>query len=277
MKCEVSCKAAVVVQLKTLPACACSYWGAPWCAQNVWFCWAHPRLLTKIIVAESVCSIGGTFGYRCVWRCLGEQNWCLGVQSEVNSSVPSLSLLGRTLHTHLSWAEWQSDSTNRLISTNEVCLLYAPAAAGAAAAATATAVRPVAVVHRARLCTVLSVRYELEVEEFQASVPEAWVRSQASPCDIFGGHSATGTGFCPSTPVFPCQYHSTNAPYPFIHLPPTLYNVSLPVLQFSPVSIIPPILHTHSFTYHPRCIMFFSQYFSFPLSVSFHQCSIHIN
>jgi hypothetical protein len=45
---------------------------------------------------------------------------------------------------------------------------------------------------------------------------------------------------------FPCQYHSTNAPYSFIHLPPTLYNVSLPVLQF-------------------------------PLSVSFHQRSILIH
>jgi hypothetical protein len=44
---------------------------------------------------------------------------------------------------------------------------------------------------------------------------------------------------------FPCQYHSTNAPYSFIHLPPTLYNVSLPVLLFS-------------------------------LSVSFHQCFILI-
>ena len=83
-------------------------------------------------------------------------------------------------------------------------------------------------------------------------------------------------GFSPSTSVFPCQYHSTNAPYPIIHLPPTLY-VSLPVLQFSPGNIIPPMLHTHSFTYHPRCIMFLSQYFSFPLSVSFHQCSIPIH
>ena len=45
---------------------------------------------------------------------------------------------------------------------------------------------------------------------------------------------------------FPCQYHSTNAPYSSIHLPPTLYNVSLPVLQF-------------------------------PLSVSFHHCSILIH
>jgi hypothetical protein len=33
---------------------------------------------------------------------------------------------------------------------------------------------------------------------------------------------------------------------------------------FPPVSIIPPLLHTHSFTYHRRCIMFFSQYFSLP-------------
>ena len=87
-------------------------------------------------------------------------------------------------------------------------------------------------------------------------------------------HSPTTHTICfsPSTSVFPCQYHSTNnAPYPFIHLPPTLYNVSLPVLQFSPVSAIPPMLHTHSFTYHPHYIMFLSQYFSFPLSVSFHQ------
>jgi len=82
--------------------------------------------------------------------------------------------------------------------------------------------------------------------------------------------------FSPSTSVFPRQYHSTNAPYPFIHLPPTLYNVPLPVLQFSPVSTIPPTLHTHSFTYHPHIIMFLFQYFSFPLSVSFHQCSMLI-
>ena len=69
---------------------------------------------------------------------------------------------------------------------------------------------------------------------------------------------------------FPCQYHSTIAPYSFIQLPPTLYNVFLSALQFSPVSIIPPSLHNHSFTYHPH-------YFSFPLSVSFHHCSILIH
>ena len=48
-------------------------------------------------------------------------------------------------------------------------------------------------------------------------------------------------------------------------------------LQFSLVSIIPPLLHTHSSIYNPRCIMFFSQYFSFPLSVPFHHCSILIH
>ena len=79
--------------------------------------------------------------------------------------------------------------------------------------------------------------------------------------------------FSPSTSVFPCQYHSTNGPYPFIHPPPTLYGVSLPILQFSPVSTIPPMFHTYSFTYHPHYIMFLSHYFSFPLPVSFHHCS----
>ena len=33
---------------------------------------------------------------------------------------------------------------------------------------------------------------------------------------------------------------------------------------FSPVNIIPPMLHTHSFIYHPHCIIFFSQYVNFP-------------
>jgi hypothetical protein len=28
-----------------------------------------------------------------------------------------------------------------------------------------------------------------------------------------GGQSDTGTGFAASTPVLPCQYHSTNAPF----------------------------------------------------------------
>jgi len=106
---------------------------------------------------------------------------------------------------------------------------------------------------------------------------------------------------------FHCQYHSTSAPYSFIHLPHTLYNFFSPSNSVSLVSIIPPMLHTHSFIYHTHCIMFLSQHFSFPcqyhstnapysfihlppklynvflpvphfpLSVSFHQCSILIH
>ena len=63
---------------------------------------------------------------------------------------------------------------------------------------------------------------------------------------------AIGTFCSPSTSVFPCQYHSTIAPYSFIHLPPMLYNVFLPVLQFSPVSNIPSMPHSHLHIYLAR-------------------------
>ena len=81
---------------------------------------------------------------------------------------------------------------------------------------------------------------------FQHLTGDTRVQSQANHCQICGGQSGTVTGVCPSTSVFPRQYHSK-------------------------------MLHTHSFTYHPHYTMFLSQYFSFPLSVPFHQCSIPIH
>ena len=40
---------------------------------------------------------------------------------------------------------------------------------------------------------------------------ETRVRYQLCPCEICGVQSGTGTGCFPSTTVFLCQYHSTNA------------------------------------------------------------------
>ena len=44
----------------------------------------------------------------------------------------------------------------------------------------------------------------------------ARVRSQDSPFEICDAQRGTMTGFSPSTPVLPCQDHSTSAPYSFI-------------------------------------------------------------
>ena len=63
--------------------------------------------------------------------------------------------------------------------------------------------------------------------------------------------------FFPSTSVFHCQYLSTIAPYSFTHLPPKLYNIYLPALQISPVSIDPPFLHTLSTIFLPHTIKLF--------------------
>jgi hypothetical protein len=52
-----------------------------------------------------------------------------------------------------------------------------------------------------------------EAVRFRPLAEEFLSRSQASRCEICGGKSDTGTGFSPSTLVFPSRYHSTNIPY----------------------------------------------------------------
>jgi len=41
----------------------------------------------------------------------------------------------------------------------------------------------------------------------------ARIRSQVSPCGIYGGQSGARTGFYPGIKVVPCQCHCTNASY----------------------------------------------------------------
>jgi len=114
----------------------------------------------------------------------------------------------------------------------------------------------------------VSVRAVTQTVGHRSVAEKDWTGHWVSPCVVCCSQSDTGTVVSPATSVFPCQYHSTIAPYSFIHLPPTLYNVSLPPLQFSPVSTIPPLLHTHSFIYHPPCIMFFLPVLQFsPVSI----------
>jgi hypothetical protein len=54
---------------------------------------------------------------------------------------------------------------------------------------------------------------------------EAKIQPLARSCGICGGQSGPVTGVILCTSVFPCQYHSGNAPYSFSHLSPKLYTV----------------------------------------------------
>lgn len=51
-------------------------------------------------------------------------------------------------------------------------------------------------------------------------------RLQATPCGICGAQSEPVTGFPPSISVFPCQYHSADAPYSYSFIC-HLYSIAL--------------------------------------------------
>ena len=183
-------------------------------AGHILECWP------KSLWLESACWVGGTYSYRCVWRCWGEENSSVGVQSELNVCLPGLSF-----PVDQGWMT-EPAGTNRKIGAVEVC-------------AHSSGGRALGWSLYCAVCEVRATSYRLQSRK-------------------------PGFNLRPIRVTLVVDNVS-------------LWQVSLPVFQFSPVSIIPPMFHTHSFTYHPHYIMFLSQYFSFPLSVTFHQCSIPIH
>jgi hypothetical protein len=69
---------------------------------------------------------------------------------------------------------------------------------------------------RAEYLNIIQVKVTLQHRVGRRPVTaEARVRSQASPCEIYGGKGGNGTGFSLSTSVFQRQYNSTSATYIF--------------------------------------------------------------
>jgi hypothetical protein len=56
---------------------------------------------------------------------------------------------------------------------------------------------------------------------------KAQVYFQAGVCGICGGRSGTGTRFALISTVLSCHCHYNKASYSFVHLIPTLYNLSI--------------------------------------------------
>ena len=61
---------------------------------------------------------------------------------------------------------------------------------------------------------------------FQTVAVEDWVRSQCSPCEIYGGPSGTRTNFCSGISVFPRHCHYTSAYSLYLCQLSTQYNLS---------------------------------------------------
>ena len=57
-----------------------------------------------------------------------------------------------------------------------------------------------------------------QVASWWSVIAVAGLWSRATPCKICGTQRGTGTRFAHHTSIFPCQYHSTNVPYSYLHL-----------------------------------------------------------
>jgi hypothetical protein len=73
-----------------------------------------------------------------------------------------------------------------------------------------------------KLCIRITFLMTLTAALATVSVPVIWLRELPTshfedPCGICGGQKSAWTSFPPGTSYAPCQYHSANAPYSFIH------------------------------------------------------------
>ena len=109
---------------------------------------------------------------------------------------------------------------------------------------------------RTRFLNIIEGKVSLQTRVRQGSSGKSPVSHRGEPIGPGSVHVRSVAATVALGQIIFCEYFSFPLSISFhhcsilIHLPPTLHNVFLPVLQFSPVNIIPPLLHTHSSTTH---------------------------